>query len=245
MSVTTAVILAGGLGTRLEEVLPNLPKPMAPINKRPFLEYQMDYWIDQGINQFILSIGYLKEIIMDHFGKKYKSASIEYALEEKPLGTGGGLLLAANKLIDPFLAINGDTFIEVDLNKLWSFHIQKKSEWTFALFKTDQFSRYMGIDVDSNGQILSLKSKIKSSMSLANGGVYLIDPKALSSLGYKASNKLSLEDDLLFRYLSMGGRLFGREFRGRFIDIGIPSDYSRAEKFITQWKAEHDLKPNF
>jgi len=244
MSVTTAIILAGGLGTRLRKAVPDLPKPMAPINNRPFLEYQMDYWIAQGVNHFILSVGYLKDVIINHFGTNYKDATIEYAEEFEPLGTGGGLLMASKSLTEPFLAINGDTFIEVNLDELWNFHIQKKSKWTFSLFKTDQFSRYMGMDVDQNGEILSLKPNKSQDSGLANGGVYLIDPKALPSLDYKAGHSVSLESDLLSDYISKDGRLFGKEFKGRFIDIGIPSDYHQAEKIVTQWKVPHALKPN-
>ena len=234
MSVTTAIILAGGLGTRLREAVPNLPKPMAPINDRPFLEHQMDYWIGQGIDHFILSVGYMKHIIIDHFGEKYKNATIEYAKENKPLGTGGGLLMASKSLTEPFLAINGDTFIEVDLDDLWSFHIQKKSKWPFSLFRTNQFSRYMGMDVDKNGEILSLKSKKNQLSGLANGGVYLIDPRVLSSLDYKAGNRASLEEDLLLNYISKGRKLFGKEFNGRFVDIGLPEDYHQSSKIIKQ-----------
>jgi len=233
VSVTTVIILAGGLGTRLREAVPNLPKPMAPINNRPFLEYQMDYWIDQGINHFILSVGYLKDVIINHFGENYKDAYIEYAEELEPLGTGGGLLMASKNLTEPFLAINGDTFIEVNLDELWSFHVQKKSQWTFSLFKTDQFSRYMSMDVDLNGEIFSLKSKKNQLDGLANGGVYLIEPKVLSSLGYKIGDKVSLEDNLLANYISKGGKLFGKEFKGRFIDIGVPEDYFRSPKIIS------------
>lgn len=233
MSVTTVIILAGGLGTRLREAVPDLPKPMAPINDRPFLEYQMDYWIAQGINHFILSVGYLKDAIINHFGENYKDAYIEYAEEFEPLGTGGGLLMASKNLTEPFLAINGDTFIEVNLDELWSFHVQKKSKWTFSLFKTDQFSRYMSMDVDLNGEIFSLKSKINQLGGLANGGVYLIEPKVLSSLDYKIGDKVSLEDDLLANYIIKGGKLFGKEFKGRFIDIGVPEDYLRSPKIIS------------
>ena len=77
MTVRTAIILAGGLGTRLKKTVPNLPKPMAPIRDRPFLEHQMDYWIKQGINRFILSVGYLKDLIIQHFGNTYKGVAIE------------------------------------------------------------------------------------------------------------------------------------------------------------------------
>jgi D-glycero-alpha-D-manno-heptose 1-phosphate guanylyltransferase len=236
--VTTVIILAGGLGTRLREAVPDLPKPMAPINNRPFLEYQMDYWIDQGINHFILSVGYLKDVIINHFGVNYKDASIEYAEEFKPLGTGGGLLMASKNLTKPFLVINGDTFMEVDLAALYDFHVYKNSSWTFSLFRTGQFDRYMGMDIDLNDEILSIRPKKQQLSGLANGGVYLIDPNALHSLKYKTGVKVSLEDELLSDYISKGGRLFGKEFKGKFIDIGIPSDYHQAEKIVTQWKIE-------
>jgi len=232
MTVRTAIILAGGLGTRLKKTVPNLPKPMAPIRDRPFLEHQMDYWIKQGINRFILSVGYLKDLIIQHFGNTYKGVPIEYAIEHEPLGTGGGLLLAEKGLTEPFLVLNGDTFIEVDLDNLYEFHLERKSEWTFSLFRTSQFGRYMSIDVSPNGEILSLKSDLKKSSGLANGGVYIINPKVLSSLGYKTGDKVSLEDDILINYFSKGGRLFGKEFKGKFIDIGIPLDYHRAEKIL-------------
>ena len=96
--VTTAIILAGGLGTRLRETVPNLPKPMVPIHNRPFLEHQMDYWIEQGITQFILSVGYLKDIIINHFGNSYKGVSIDYAIDTSPLGTGGEFFCLLQKI---------------------------------------------------------------------------------------------------------------------------------------------------
>ncbi len=228
MTVRIAIILAGGLGTRLKETVPNLPKPMAPIRNRPFLEHQMDYWIKQGINRFILSVGYLKELIIEHFGNTYKGIPIEYAIENEPLGTGGGLLLAEKGLTEPFLVLNGDTFIEVDLDNLYEFHLERKSEWTFSLFRTSQFERYMGMDVSPNGEILSLKSESKKSSGLANGGVYLIEPSVLGSLTFKAGDKASLEDELLPNFISNGGVLYGKECKGKFIDIGVPEDYYQA-----------------
>ena len=228
MTVRVAIILAGGLGTRLRGTVPGLPKPMAPIRNRPFLEHQMDYWIKQGINRFILSVGYLKDIIIEHFGNTYKGIPIEYAIENEPLGTGGGLLLAEKGLTEPFLVLNGDTFIEVGLENLYEFHLERKSEWTFSLFRTSQFERYMGMDVSPNGEILSLKSESKKSSGLANGGVYLIEPSVLGSLTFKAGDKASLEDELLPNFISNGGVLYGKECKGKFIDIGVPEDYYQA-----------------
>lgn len=231
--MTIAIILAGGMGTRLRSVVADVPKPMAPVNGRPFLEHQMDYWIKHGVTQFVISVGYMKEVIMDHFGVSYRNTPLTYALEEQPLGTGGGLLLAAKGLSEPFLVLNGDTFFEVDLDKLRTFHAEKSSEWTFSLFKANESNRYMGMDVSHNGEIVSLESTKANLGHLANGGVYLINPTALEKLGFTLGHKLSLEDDLLSSFLKQGGKLFGIQFNGAFIDIGVPQDYYLASEVLS------------
>ena len=226
--MTTAIILAGGMGTRLRSAVPDLPKPMAPINGRPFLEHQMDYWIGRGVDRFIVSVGYMKEVIMDHFGSMYRATPMSYAIEDEPLGTGGGLLLAAQGLSEPFLILNGDTFFEVDLNELLNFHAKHESEWTFSLFQANEAGRYMGMDVKADGEIVSLKSGTGEPGRLANGGVYLIKPSVLAKTKFVPGHKLSLEDDLIPAFVTQGGKLYGLEFPGSFIDIGVPQDYFRA-----------------
>ena len=228
--ISTAIVLAGGLGTRLKGVLKGLPKPMAPIRDRPFLEYQMDFWIDQGISRFILSVGYLNQTISSHFGDSYRSVQINYVQENTPLGTGGGLLMAAKNLAEPFLLLNGDTFFEVDLNDLCLFHNEHNAEWTMSLFRSKDLDRYMGVRLEKTGEILVLKSKESQIDLLVNGGVYLINPSAISRLNLNPGIKSSLENQLLPSFLSLGGRLFGIECYGKFIDIGVPEDYYRAQK---------------
>jgi len=232
--ISTAIILAGGLGTRLNGVIKDVPKPMAPIRNRPFLEYQMDYWIDQGISRFILSVGHLNQVITSHFGSTYRSAQIDYVFENKPLGTGGGLLLASKNLDEPFLLLNGDTFFEVGLDDLYSFHNNNNSKWTISLFRSNELERYMGVQLAKSGEVISLKSKEFFFDLLVNGGVYLIDPYVIDKLNLKLGIKTSLEDQLLPSFLSLGGRLFGKEYSGKFIDIGIPADYSRAHKILSE-----------
>jgi D-glycero-alpha-D-manno-heptose 1-phosphate guanylyltransferase len=230
--VTIAIILAGGMGTRLRSAVPDLPKPMAPVNGRPFMEHQMDYWIGQGVSRFVVSVGYKKEVIMNHFGTSYRSTPLTYATEEEPLGTGGGLLLAAQGLSEPFLVVNGDTFFEVDLEELLKFHDEHSADWTFSLFRTSEVGRYMGIEVKADGEIGSLKSGNSQESRLANGGVYLVNPSLLAHKGLIPGNKLSLEDDLLPTLVAQGFRLFGLEFSGAFIDIGVPEDYFRVTEFL-------------
>ena len=230
--ISTAIVLAGGLGTRLKGVLKGLPKPMAPIRDRPFLEYQMDFWIDQGISRFILSVGYLNQTISSHFGDSYRSVEINYVQENTPLGTGGGLLMASKNLAEPFLLLNGDTFFEVDLNDLCLFHNEHNAEWTMSLFRSKDLDRYMGVGLAKTGEILVLKSKESQIDLLVNGGVYLINPSAISRLNLNPGIKSSLENQLLPSFLSLGGRLFGIECYGKFIDIGLPDDYYRAQKIL-------------
>ena len=230
--VTTAIILAGGLGTRLKKVVQDLPKPMALIRERPFLEYQMDFWISQGVTKFILSVGYLNHIIIDHFGDSYHTASIDYFVEDDLLGTGGALLMAAQGLKETFLVLNGDTFFEVNLNDLCLFHNKHNAEWTMSLFRSKDLDRYMGVGLAKTGEILVLKSEESQIDLLVNGGVYLINPSAISRLNLNPGIKSSLENQLLPSFLSLGGKLFGIECYGKFIDIGMPEDYYRAQKIL-------------
>ena len=233
-TVTSAIILAGGLGTRLRSAVPNLPKPMAPIGGRPFLEHQFDYWIAQGISQFVVSVGYRYQAIVDHFGERYKGAKLEYVIEQIPLGTGGGFLLAAKKVgcTEPFLLLNGDTYFAVDLRVLTQFAQANDADWCFCLFRTDTAGRYMGLDISSRGQITALKSHTDHGEHLANGGVYWVNPRALRGENFFSGDKASLEDDVLPMAMASGQRLFGMEFPGAFIDIGVPDDYYRAPSLL-------------
>src|ERR1700730_16877403 len=125
-----AIILAGGKGTRLRAEVPDLPKPLAPVGGRPFLEHQMAYWISQGVNRFILSVGYKAEMIIGSVGAQFCDAEVVYAIEDQPLGTGGALLHAKQqlKLNEPFLVVNGDTFFYMPLLCLLRFHEEKTSD---------------------------------------------------------------------------------------------------------------------
>lgn len=230
----SAIILAGGLGTRLRSVVPDLPKPMAPISRRPFLEHQLDYWIKQGISHFVLSVGYRHEVIINHFGNRYKDAELDYVIENTPLGTGGGFLLAAEKVggNEAFLLLNGDTYFAADLAILNEFSLANDADYCFSLFRTSEKGRYMGMDVSPQGKILSLRSGVDRPDRLANGGVYWVNPRVLHSEIFPTVDKISLEDDIFPTALALGKRLFGIECPGTFIDIGVPDDYHRASTLL-------------
>lgn len=230
--MTTAVILAGGLGTRLRSVVPDLPKPMAAVRGRPFLEHQMDYWIGQGIDRFILSVGYRADAITEHFGSRYRGAAVAYAIEQEPLGTGGGLLLAAQGMSEPFVVLNGDSFFAVSLEALFSFHRARNSSWTFALFPTREEGRYMGMELAADGRVISLKADSPGNVRLANGGVYAINPAVLDTFSDRCGTRISLEDEILPAIAATKSALYGMEFRDMFIDIGVPADYLRAPAML-------------
>lgn len=228
-----AIILAGGRGTRLQSVVPDLPKPMVPINGRPFLTYPIDYWIKQGVLRFILSVGYKRSVIQDYFKDRYKGIEIVYAIEEQPLGTGGGLFLALEALENqgPFLVLNGDTFFEVDLEKFRAFHFEKKAELTMALLEVDENNRYGGVQLGEGEKIVAFCGTHNTQNRLINGGVYLFEKGAISDK-WMSGNPLSLEDRLFPALLQSGSRFYGFKSAGRFIDIGVPDDYHASASIL-------------
>ncbi len=230
----TAVILAGGLGTRLRAVLPDVPKPMAPIRGRPFLEYLLDYWISQGIERFVLSVGYKHEMIMSYFGDYYRGVQIEYVIETKPMGTGGGLLLAAEKIESDsfFLVLNGDTYFTVDLQKLVQFAEKNDADWCFSLFLSPDVERYMGMNVSPKGKINELKSKQDQAFCHVNGGAYWVRHSTLMQMNLPQTEMISLENDIFPTALTNKQRLFGLVFDETFIDIGVPEDYCRSNLLL-------------
>lgn len=230
-----AIILAGGLGSRLKAAVPDVPKPMAPINNRPFLEYLLDYWIGQGVNRFILSLGYKPEIIEEHFGVFYQGAEVAYVVEDRPRGTGGGLLLALERLhsSDTFLVMNGDTFFEVDLGLMRRYHQGVNAEVTVALRELEANSRYAGVEIEQDGKITAFDNRARTSgLALINGGVYLAEKSAFANVVPESDEPVSIEDQLYPRMLAAGRRLYGFLSSGRFIDIGIPEDYRRAAALL-------------
>jgi D-glycero-alpha-D-manno-heptose 1-phosphate guanylyltransferase len=230
-----AIVLAGGLGTRLRKAVANVPKPMAPISNRPFLEYLLSYWIGQGVDHFILSVGYKWEIIKDHFGSNYKGASIEYSIESTPLGTGGGVLLAIKKLgkKQPFLVLNGDTFFKVSLADFRDFHNQNTVEISLALRQISGANRYDWIILDNDNSVKAIEPRSRELKSgQINGGVYLLNPKIFNGVTWDGSSKISLEDDIIPNALKAKKKLKGFICPEKFIDIGAPEDYQAAATFF-------------
>jgi D-glycero-alpha-D-manno-heptose 1-phosphate guanylyltransferase len=137
--IKDAVILAGGLGTRLRSEIGEFPKVLAPVNGKPFLSFVLDYLQKNGIETVVLSVGYKAELIQQEFGENYKGLKLIYAIESSPLGTGGAMKLALEKnKAEMLFILNGDTFFDIDLKELENFHLQNKSTCTLALKKNEK-----------------------------------------------------------------------------------------------------------
>jgi D-glycero-alpha-D-manno-heptose 1-phosphate guanylyltransferase len=223
-----AIVLAGGLGTRLRSVVPDLPKCMAPINDTPFLSYLIDHLILQGITHFVFALGYKSNEFIHFLEAKLPNNNFSIVVEEEPLGTGGAIKLAISKTTNKdIIALNGDSLFKANLNELMQFHLEKKSSCTLALKPMQQFERYGSVEINDHATITSFKEKQLIESGLINGGVYAINiPNFLEK---NLPNKFSMEKDYLEKFAAEG-KFFGHIQEAYFIDIGIPEDFARAQK---------------
>ncbi len=221
-----AVILAGGLGTRLRSAVPDLPKCMAPVAGRPFLFYVINHLLLQGVQQFVFSLGYKSEVVIDYLKEAYPALNYDVVIEEEPLGTGGAVLLALSKTIGNDVVIaNGDTLFKIDLAAVTHLHKARNAACTLALKPAQQFDRYGVVDVDDIGKIVSFKEKQFYKNGLINGGVYLLNREEFLKKSFP--QKFSFEKDYLEKAQNEGG-FYGCVQDYYFIDIGIPEDYEKA-----------------
>ncbi len=220
-----AVILAGGLGTRLKQVINDLPKPMAMVNGKPFLHYLFVYLTQQKVKRAIVSVGYKAFVIESFFGDKYLDVEITYSREDEPLGTGGGIKKAFEHIDKSAFVLNGDTFFDVDLADLEKFHTENNADLSLALKPMQNFDRYG--TVETNGtRVTSFQEKKFVANGLINGGVYLLNKHLLSEV---AGEKFSFEKEILESKVREKN-FCGKVFDNYFIDIGIPQDYARAQE---------------
>lgn len=221
-----ALILVGGFGTRLKSVVSDVPKPMAPVSGRPFLEYLVQKLVKSGIDKIVLSTGYMHETIESYFGDRYEDAEISYSRELTPLGTGGGikqaLMTSSGKHV---LVLNGDTFFDINYRIMIERHIQTQADLTMGLKPMSHCVRYGTISIEGN-RVIRFNEKGWEENGLINSGVYVCRSDVFD--GLELSTAFSLEKDFLEPYASV------RNFRAvisdeYFIDIGVPADYFKAQ----------------
>ncbi|MBS1731156.1 MAG: nucleotidyltransferase family protein [Bacteroidetes bacterium] len=223
-----AIILAGGLGTRLRDAVPGLPKCMAPVNGKPFIDYIVDYLRQQKIQRFIFSVGYMHETISTHIQHVFPYLDSTFIFEEKPLGTGGAVYLSANSVKDEnVLVLNGDTLFKINLASLSKLHFEKNAHCTLALKPMVHFERYGVVEMDEEKRIVQFHEKRKYAEGLINGGVYCLNIPSFLQCSW--TEKFSFEKDYL-ENPSAGKKLYGDIQDTYFIDIGIPEDYLRAQE---------------
>jgi D-glycero-alpha-D-manno-heptose 1-phosphate guanylyltransferase len=227
MQIKEAIILAGGLGTRLRSAVPDLPKCMAPVKGKPFLSYVIGYYTNQGIEKFIFSLGYKNNLITDYLLQHFSKLDYTTVVETEPLGTGGAIKLACTKAVEKtVLVLNGDTLFKIQADKLAAFHHLCGAHCTLSLKPMHQFSRYGVVELNRDYRIKSFREKQYYEEGLINGGVYALH--AGRFLEEPLPEKFSFEKDYLEQFFDKR-RIFGVVQDEYFIDIGIPEDYERAQ----------------
>lgn len=224
-----ALILAGGLGTRLRNIVKNIPKVMARIKEKPFLEYLVVQLKKYNLNDIILCTGFLSEKIEKYFenGNNW-GVNITYSKESKPLGTGGAIKFAKDLILeDNFLVMNGDSFFDIDLRKLINYHYEREALTTMALVEVKDTKRFGVVKIGNNAEIESFfEKRKKQGLNLINGGIYLLNRKIFDYI--PKSKEVSLEKEIFPRLIGKG--FYGISFDNYFIDIGVPEDYRKLQE---------------
>ncbi|MEA3274488.1 MAG: nucleotidyltransferase family protein [Pseudomonadota bacterium] len=237
----TAVILAGGLGTRLRSVVRDRPKVLAEIGGRPFLQYLLDQMLSWRVSHLVLCTGYLGEQIEERFGPSYHGLRIQYSREERPLGTGGALRLAAGLIqSDAVLVLNGDSYCDANVAEFLGAHRSSGAEAALLLTQRADTRRFGTVQVDPQGRILSFEEKkADAGPGLVNAGLYLIETDLLHRI--PGDGAVSLEREVFPEWI--GGRFFGHETSADFLDIGTPESYAVAETFLARLSARKGCCP--
>jgi D-glycero-alpha-D-manno-heptose 1-phosphate guanylyltransferase len=223
---TEAIILAGGLGTRLKSLIKNVPKSIAPVAGRPFLYYVLKQLKQQKIERLIFSLGYKHEMIEEYLWEWGDEFEMAFAIEDEPLGTGGGLRDAAEMMNQQnAFVLNADTFYDVDLALMDKQHQQLQSHLTIALKPMKNFNRYGIVEIDADKNIIGFKEKQQTAEGLINGGIYLMNKSIMTD--FKFPKKFSFEKDFLethYNFLQFHSFVSDTYF----IDIGVPEDFEKA-----------------
>jgi NDP-sugar pyrophosphorylase family protein len=224
-----AIMLAGGLGTRLRPVVSDAPKSMAQVADRPFMEYLLAQLLSNGFNRAVICAGFMADALMSHFGDGREwGVDLTYSIETDPRGTAGALKLAEPVLTgDTWLLMNGDSLFDIALQDLVVEHLSNPALVTIALAQVSDGDRYGRITLDADGMITAFAEKTPSTTpGLINSGLYIIERPLLDLI--PADRPVSLEREVIPPLV--GSAVRGRPFEGYFIDIGVPDDYERAQR---------------
>lgn len=230
-----AIILAGGLGTRLKSVVVDKPKVLSPVANKPFLDYVIHFLQQQGVTDFIFSLGYLSNQVLNFLQEQYPELSYQYTIEATPLGTGGGIKKAIELCTDEdVLIVNADTFFEVDLKAMMQFHKAANAHCTVSLKIMNNFDRYGTVELNEQQNIVSFKEKTFTQEGLINGGYLIFNKAYFLQATASLPAVFGYENDFLAPNLQ---KMVIKGFiaDGYFIDIGIPEDYAIAQKVFANF----------
>lgn len=230
----TAAILAGGLGKRLRSVVADRPKVLAKIRGKPFLAYLLDQLVAAGIRDVVLCTGYLADQIRAIFGASYGSLRVTYSEESAPLGTGGALRLALPLFkSNPVLVMNGDSYCDANLESFWVWHRRRRANAALLLTKVSDTQRYGRVQAGADGAVTHFEEKGSGKgPGWINAGIYLLPRDLL--LEIPANRTVSLEREVFPVWVRHG--LYGFQTTARFLDIGTPGDFAKAEGFFASLK---------
>jgi NDP-sugar pyrophosphorylase family protein len=223
-------ILAGGLGTRLQSVLPETPKILAPVLGRPFLDHLLDRLARQGVRRVTLCLGYRAADVLRHLEKHpYTQRERSVVIEPEPLGTAGAIALARSRLrSDPALVVNGDTIVDADLGSFVAMHRKTGADASILCVEVEDGRRYGSVEFDDRDRIVGFAEKGRAGPGWINAGYYLMGSVVMDRIASRPRG--SLERDILGKM--EGSTILGYRSHGRFLDIGTPDTLRIAAEFL-------------
>ncbi|HQX42926.1 MAG: HAD-IIIA family hydrolase [Saprospiraceae bacterium] len=226
------IVLAGGFGTRLQHLIPDTPKCLAPVGGKPFIDYLIQHLVTEKMDKFIFSLGYKSDMVESYIKTKFPHLNCEFCVESKPLGTGGAIIYSLGKCTsDQVFILNADTFYPISFDSFYKFYQKNKSGICIALKPIVEPDRYGTVMMDDQHKIVQFLEKKYSPYGLINGGIYLIDRKWI--LEFELPEIFSFETEILQKYTTTEN-IFGMVQDVPFLDIGIPSDYEKAQTFLPE-----------
>jgi NDP-sugar pyrophosphorylase family protein len=228
LATVPVLVLAGGLGTRLRPAYEEGPKVMAPVDGHPFLAYVLRRLQAAGFRRIIPCVGYQHESIQRWLGDGQRlGLDVQYSVESEPLGTGGAILQAASRFShgERFVALNGDSLLQLDFKSMVDAHLDSRAVATIALACGQNTGRYGTVEIDEQDNVRGFREKSGSHAEYFNGGVYLFEPEVLRLV--PSGRPVSLEREVLPLLVSQSFKAF--RCLGHFIDIGVPEDFLRAQ----------------
>ena len=225
--VDEAIVLAGGLGTRLRGIVDDVPKPLAPVAGRPFLAWLLDRLAATGMRRCILATGYMTGVIESVIGTRWQGMEVEYSVESRPLGTGGAISLATARLQGNGVhVLNGDTWLAYSPQTFERVTRERDAAIGIALAQVDDIGRYGAVELDARGMVVGFREKGERGRGAINAGCYFLTDAALATL--PTDDAFSFEREVL-EPAAGKGQLAGFVESSGFIDIGVPGDYARSQ----------------